>query len=229
MLFPLKFAAVSAIAGAIILMLSTVLHPFEADPGDAAAAFAEYADDNLWVATHLSQLLGIALMFMGLVGLSDSLSNQRTAWLAKLGVFFGVAALATTAVLQAVDGVALKVMTDAWTNAPADQEQITFQAAMSVRQIEIGVASLVALLFGTVFVLFGCAITQSEAYPTWLGWLGIIGGLGTIAGGLTTAVSGFSTTAMTIAAPFDLILVIWMAVIGILMWRRAVQRGRNFV
>lgn len=123
MLLPLKFAAATAIAGAVLLMLGTALHPLEADPGDAAAAFAEYAGDDLWVISHLGQFLGVALLFIGLVGLSDSLRGQTSAWLARLGVFFGVAALATAAVLQAVDGVALKVMVDAWTNAEGEQSR----------------------------------------------------------------------------------------------------------
>jgi hypothetical protein len=71
-----------------------------------------------------------------------------------------------------------------------------------------------------VFVLFGSAVALSETYPNWLGWFGLIGGIGTIAGGLTTAAAGFSNTAMIIAMPFNVILVIWMAVLGLLMWRR---------
>ncbi len=60
MLVPLKFAAVTAIAGAIVLMLGTVMHPLEDDPGDAAAAFAGCAEDDLWAATHLGQFVGVA-------------------------------------------------------------------------------------------------------------------------------------------------------------------------
>ncbi len=90
-----------------------------------------------------------------------------------------------------------------------------------MRQIETGVASFMALLFGSSLVLFASAVALSTNYPTWLGWLGIGGGIGTIAGGLSVAFTGFSMTAMNVAMPFNLILVIWMVVIGILMWRRA--------
>ena len=220
MLLPLKFAAAAAVAGAVLLMLGTALHPLEADPADAAAAFAEYAGDDLWVASHLGQFLGVVLIFIGLVGLSDSLRGQSTEWVTRLGIFFGVAAVATAAVLQAVDGVALKVMVDTWAESEAEQKQIAFQGAMAVRQIEVGLASFSALLFGTVFVLFGSAVALSETYPNWLGWFGLIGGIGTIAGGLTTAAAGFSNIAMIIAMSFNVILVIWMAVLGLLMWRR---------
>ena len=138
-----------------------------------------------------------------------------------LGVFVGVAALAMSAVLQAVDGIALKLMVDDWVSASEGQKQSAFQATLAVRRIEIGVASFMALLFGSALALFASAVAFSTIYPTWLGWLGIGGGIGTIAGGLLTMFSGFSTTAMNVAMPFNIILVVWMVVIGVLMWRRA--------
>ena len=64
-------------------------------------------------------------------------------------------------------------------------------------------------------------MAKSTAYPTWLGWLGLAGGVGTVVGGLLTAFTGFSMTAMSVAMPFALILVIWMVAIGFLMWRRS--------
>ena len=218
---PLKLGAVTAIAGAIILMAGTMLHPLGADPGDPVAAFIEYAANDLWIGSHLSQFLGVAMMFVGLVALNDSLKGEPFAYLAKLGVFVGVAALAITAVLQAVDGIALKLMVDDWVSASEGQKQSAFQATLAVRRIEIGVASFMALLFGSALALFASAVAFSTIYPTWLGWLGIGGGIGTIAGGLLTMFSGFSTTAMNVAMPFNLILVVWMVVIGVLMWRRA--------
>ena len=163
------------------------------------------------------------MMFIGLVALGDSLKDARWAWLARLGVFVGVAALATTAVLQAVDGVALKVLVDAWASAAEEHKQSAFQAALAARQIEVGVASFVALLFGTVFIFFGIAMALSNGYPRWLGWVGALGGFGTMAGGLLVAFTGFSATAMNVVMPFNLIVVIWMVSMGVLMWRRASQ------
>ena len=177
---PLKLGAVSAVAGAIVLMVGTMLHPLGADPGDPVVAFAEYAADDLWIGSHLSQFLGVAMMFVGLVALNDSLKDESSAWLARLGLFVGVAALATTAMLQAVDGIALKAMVDDWVSASEEQRQSAFQAALAVRRIETGVASIMALLFGSALALFASAVAFSTIYPTWLGWLGIAGGIGTI-------------------------------------------------
>ena len=50
-----------------------------------------------------------------------------------------------TTALKAVDGVALKVMVDAWAVAPAAQKEAAFYAAFAVRQVEIGLASVLSL------------------------------------------------------------------------------------
>lgn len=68
--------AICAIAGSVLFFLGTYLHPMEADPNDAAAAFAEYAADRLWVASHLAQLIGVALIVAALLTLSRESLNK---------------------------------------------------------------------------------------------------------------------------------------------------------
>jgi hypothetical protein len=217
----LRTGSAAAIVGVLALLIATMLHPMMADPGDPVAAFSEYAADRWWVATHLGQFLGVALTFVGICALVRSLQDDPLGWLANLALLVAVAALAAAAVLQAVDGVALKVMVDHWAAAPAAQKQSAFEAAFAVRQIEVGVASFTALLFGTAVVLLGIALTASAYYPTWLGWLGVIGGGGTAAGGVLMAFTGFSHAATNLMMPFNVALLAWMVAAGILMWRRA--------
>src|SRR5262245_26217814 len=57
-----KIASTSAIAGSALLLIGTWLHPMPDDPNQAVEAFTAYAADRLWVASHLTQLVGIALM-----------------------------------------------------------------------------------------------------------------------------------------------------------------------
>ena len=58
----LKLGAVCAVLGAVVLFIGTSLHPMKADPNDPVEAFPEYAADELWVASHLTQLAGVALI-----------------------------------------------------------------------------------------------------------------------------------------------------------------------
>ena len=100
----LRIGGAAAVVGATLLFIGTFLHPAQADPNDALAAFQEYAADDLWVASHLTQFFGFALIVAGLVALSRSLSTGVTAGLARLAVAGSVASLALVAVMQAVDG-----------------------------------------------------------------------------------------------------------------------------
>jgi hypothetical protein len=47
----------------------------KADPNDALAAFAEYAADHFWVASHLTQLLGVTLIVAALLVLGQQLEG----------------------------------------------------------------------------------------------------------------------------------------------------------
>jgi hypothetical protein len=106
-----RISLITAIAGAILLLVGTYLHPMSADPNAPVAAFTEYAADRYWLASHLMQLLGVTLIVATLVLLSRRLAEGAAAW-AALGMAGAIASLAVTAALQAVDGVALKVMVD---------------------------------------------------------------------------------------------------------------------
>src|SRR5206468_10518867 len=64
-----RIGAVAAMSGAVTLFVATLLHPMSADPNDPPAAFAEYAADRLWVASHLGQFLGVAALGVALVAL----------------------------------------------------------------------------------------------------------------------------------------------------------------
>jgi uncharacterized membrane protein (DUF485 family) len=219
---PPRLGAAAAIAGALLLVPATMLHPMGADPSDAAAAFAEYADDKRWVASHLGQFFGVVLMFVGLTAFADTLRESPWAWLARLGVYFGVAALAGAAVLQAVDGVALKRMVDAWAAAPVDQRQSALSASLAVRHIEIGAAAYSRLLYGIAVSAFSCASVASAKYPNWLACLGLAGGLGTFVAGILTAYTGFSATTMAVGMAADLIVMAWICIASYLMWRQSV-------
>ena len=189
----LRIGGAAAVVGAILLFIGTFLHPAQADPNDALAAFQEYAADDLWVASHLTQFFGFALIVAGLVALSRSLSTGVTAGLARLAVAGAVASLALVAVMQAVDGVALKVMVDSWVKAPPADKPVAFQAAVAL----------------------------SHTYPKWLGWLAVISGVAVSLGGITTAYTGFSGLAMKINMPASSVLLVWLIIVGVLMWRRA--------
>jgi len=216
-----RLGAVAAAVGALVLIASTMLHPSDADPGHAPAAFAEYATDTLWVWSHVGQFAGIAALGAALVALAGTLEPGRASNWGRVAVVGATASVAGAAALQAVDGVALKSMVDRWAAAIGQEQRIAFEAALAVRQIEIGLASLVSILFGLTWSLYGIAVLRSSRYPKWLGAVGLAGGLGTVTGGIVQASTGFSGLAMTISMTASSLLLIWMISIAVHMWRLA--------
>jgi hypothetical protein len=191
-----------------------------ADPHDSVAAFTEYAADHLWVASHLIQLAGVVLMVAALLVLARELNAGRSGAWSRVGAAGAIASLAIAAALQAVDGVALKVMVDAWAAASGTQKEIAFQAAFAVRQVEVGFASMFSLLMGLTVTVFGVALLVGRTYRKWMGGLAIIGGVLTTIGGVVIAYTGFSGLAMSINMPASSVLLAWMLTLGVLMWRR---------
>jgi len=88
MRYTFRRASVAAFGGALLLFGGTILHPSGADPNDAVAAFSEYADDQWWIASHLMQLLGLALIVCALIQLSRLLASGSArgfAWIGAAG------------------------------------------------------------------------------------------------------------------------------------------------
>jgi hypothetical protein len=212
--------AACAIAGAGLLFFGTFLHPMHADPNDSVAAFAEYAADRLWIASHLMQLAGVASMVVALLLLAQQLELRRRSDVTRIAAAGAIASLALAAALQAVDGIALKTMVDAWAEAPAPQKESAFRAAFAVRQIEVGLASMFCLSIGMTAAVFGVALLSDGFYPKWFSGLAIVGGLPTAAAGIVIAYTGFSRLAMAINMPANFLLLLWMLVLGWFMWAK---------
>ncbi len=184
-----KAGATCAIAGAALLCAGTYLHPMEANPNEPVAAFTEYAADDFWIASHLMQLAGVASMVAALLCLTTVLEVRRGSGIARVAAGGAIASLALAAALQAVDGIALKNMVDAWAAAPASQKGEVFHAAFAVRQIEVGLASMAILSFGLTTTLYGVALIGARIYPTWFVALAMASGVPMIASSVVMAYS----------------------------------------
>ena len=163
----LRLSAVLLVAGLLLSLAAGQLHPARENPNDHPAVFAEYAADPGWTAVHLGQFAGMALIVAGLLALYFSLDLPpgTTGWVARLGAVSSSIALGLYAVLQAVDGVALKRAVDAWVAAPEAEKAARFASAEAVRWLEEAVRSYQDILLGLAFVLLGAALVRIGAGP----------------------------------------------------------------
>ncbi|HSA75052.1 MAG TPA: hypothetical protein VLE21_02575 [Candidatus Nitrosocosmicus sp.] len=193
----LIFGSISFIAGAIIMILSTMIHPSGEDPFNHPLVLAEYAHSELWVGIHIGQFVGTMMVFLGgFVTIYRLLTNSEssiTSLLGLIGFAFAIVTASTFAILQAVDGVALKFAVDSWMASSGQEEKDTiFRVAEGIRWTEYGVNSVFRLLQGTVAIIFGLAIAKSIIVNRWIGVGGVIIGLITLMAGVEVSYSAFA-------------------------------------
>ncbi len=232
----LRMGSIAFLAGMVIFLVSTILHPGREDPTNHPLVFAEYAEDELWVASHIGQFAGGMLAFAGgFIALFRLLSRSEsgiTSALAWMGLAATIAAGSALAVLQAVDGIALKIAVDTWyaiaPSPSADdggEKAIAFRVAEGIRWTEIAANSFFRILQGSVGIIFGVAIAVSaKTLSRWIGALGVFAGVATIILGVRVAYVGFATVGSIEDTVSTWTYLAWVVILGIFMWRKTTAK-----
>lgn len=219
-----KIGSVCAIAGALLAAVGNILHPVTPrdDPVGVARVIAE---SDAWTLIHEVIILGVILMFLGLIAIGASIGGGASEALGRLGVY--AAAVGTTLGLATVilDGVGAKQLADQWAAAPEATKADALSLVSMNETLNFALAGLFNLSFaGVPFILLGFAVALNDVYPRWLGWIAVFAGLGSVAAGLVQAFTGEPTVAslvLTIIGPT--IISLWVLVMGVLMGRRATR------
>jgi hypothetical protein len=216
----IRLAGTLLIAGMVSNFVVSAFHPFTEDPNDHPAVFTEYATDDGWKAVHFGQFATGVIIVAGLIVLYQALARTgRVDTVARLAVAGAVATIAAAAVLQAVDGVALKEAVEAWANAPVSEKAAALRDAEIVRWMEWAANSYFRLLQGITVLLYGLAVAWSAIFSKWLGWIGVLAGLGYMAVGVIVGYDGFSEASLIVGPATDLLFFIVAAGIAATGWR----------
>jgi hypothetical protein len=187
----LRLAGGLLLGGFLVYFIATRFHP-SGDENSHPVIFAKYAASDPWVVVHFGQFTGMVLALAGFAVLARLLQlRDQTPLLARWGYATTVATAATHAILQAVDGVALKQNVDAWAAASGTQKTILFSDAETVRWIEWGLQSYFRLLLGLTFVLIGVALARTGITARWIALAGALGGLLFATVGIAVGHNGF--------------------------------------
>jgi hypothetical protein len=241
----LRMGSISFLAGLAIAVVSTfIFHP--SGTGEELMnnpfIFAVYAEDDLWIGTHIGQFAGLLLIYAGgfvalfrLLSRSDSGTTIASA-LAWFGFVTSILTASALTILQAVDGIALKIAVDTWYAIPSSpspsseagngggrgggEKATALRVAEGLRWTEWGIQAYYRMLQGAVAIIFGVAIAKSAILSRWIGAVGIAAGVTGIAGGVITAYVGFSSVRDPVADLSTLLLYPWIVILGIFMWRK---------
>jgi hypothetical protein len=231
----LRMGSIAFFAGLVIAVVSTfVFHP--SGTGEELMnnpfIFRVYAEDPFWIASHIGQFAGILLIFAGgFVALHRLLvksgSGTTASALSWLGLVTAIITASAFTILQAVDGIALKIAVDTWNALPPDEEErkaVYLGVAEGLRWTEWGTQAYYRMLSGAVALIFGVAIAKSTLLARWIGPVGIAAGVVSIAAGVVTAYVGFSSVRDPVADLSTLIFYPWLVILGIFMWRKTREK-----
>lgn len=196
-----KVGAAAAVVGLVVYTASAVLHPWT-PPYHTEAAFADYAVESGWALYHLGELLGILLMTAAVMALAWRLRSGASGVWAALGAAAMLLCAGVYAIFTAVDGVALGIMVRRWADAGPEHQELLYETAFAVRQVEGGLFSVQWLMFGIAAGLFAAAFfTSDEArlqgrWMGFMGWLSATASIGAIAFAVVQAQTGYTDLSM---------------------------------
>ena len=222
----LTVGLIAAVVGVLVEVAMGFLHPSHAQPNNSVAAFEEYSHSQDWTYVHLGQFAGTLLVVIAIVAIARTLSGQpgMAGAMAVVGAVTGVLIGAVFAVQMAVDGVALKGTVDTWAHAStAADRSAAFLVADGVRWIEKALSSFFHLLNGTTLLALGLSVLFGQMTRRWLGWAGVVAGIGFLVGGVITSRTGFSPDASRVLTPALLLSVVFLIGTAVSL-RRAARR-----
>lgn len=191
-------------------------------PSGAEDALSYVAGRLDWQAVHLGAVICALLWVAAFVALASSISHGVAGALGRLAVASIALGAAVAVVDFSVDGYALRGLAKAWASAPAAQKGELVRSGQTLLLVLSGTFCMyVSFLFGLPFLLGGLAVAFSRAYPAWLGWVGAVAGTGSLVSGMAFFLDAGLVPDVLVFALFLPVVNLWLAVMGVLMWRRA--------
>lgn len=219
-----RIGAVAAFLGLVVYATSMVLHP-GTPPHETRAAFEHYAREGYWGVIHLAELLGILLMSSAALALSWRLRRGKAGVWAVLGGAAMVVFSAVYAVFAAVDGVGIGVLVRRLAAAGSNND-VLFEAAFAVRQVEAGLFALQWFMFGVATAMYSAAFSTTPSDGRGaiaMAAFSAAASMGTLAFAVVQAQTGFSETSMAFQAGLYL-GVVWVVAVGVFLIRSPVGR-----
>lgn len=215
----LRIGAVGAVVGTVLQVAAGTSQT--AQLGTADLALASLAGQQAWVWPLIYLAFIVGALFW--VGALMALAMTLTGGVAWALVRLALAAAIVGVTLHVVDGVfnaaVLEGVARDWVTAPAAEQAALLQQGDLVLRIREGTwAGVITLYHGLPFVLAGLAVAASRSYPAWLGWIGFLGGAGSLVVGLAII---FGAAPAGLAVPFAVVLSVFMVVLGWQLWTRA--------
>jgi hypothetical protein len=206
----------AAIVGAVVALVTNLLHPRISEYGDYIGAELQVVrDSDGWLAIHLGVLLGSLLIVLGLFAFARSLKGGPAEGWARLAIGSLLIAAPVTVMTLMVDGYATKAIADVTAEASSG-------AGVAVAEIAWALfMGLIITFLGITPMLFGVAVAVDGRYPVLLGWGAALLGAVCVVDGVVGTVAGPSGAFFIVFTVASGLLTLWVLVLGVYLGRRA--------
>lgn len=219
----LRIGAVCAIAGAVVSVAAGMGFGNLTNEYGTEAVLRAIATRPRWYwpTVHLGFIVGAFLWIGAFVALAVSLKRGASWALGWLGVAAIVVGAAIHAADSSISGVGLAALAGAWAAAPAPEQPNLLRTGDALLHVLHGTwPSVHSFFHGLPFILAGGAVALGTGYPRWLGLVGIVGGTGSLVGGVLLFF-GAPLGSERLFILFAQLVSVWMVAMGALMWRLA--------
>jgi hypothetical protein len=203
-----RWIATGLAVGTVLYIVPSALHGNP--PIESAELTLRYvAERPSWRLVHL---LNIAAVLIWAVSLG-ALGSRLTGTAPTIGRAAGIVLTATTAVFAiyfSIHAMALPVAAERFASGTGEPSQILTQTE-SVLLVLGATAFIAQAMLGLAVLLYGLAVATSDRLPTWLGWLGALGGGGWLAGAVLID--------FAVIVPFTVVSWAWMLVLAMALLR----------
>lgn len=217
----LKFGGTLAVIGGLGYFVTLLVH------GDLPDQSTEIALEHIagrpeWRTLKLALIASVLCWLGAYTALVRTLPSGLSNLLGQWAVSISIVGVAIVVVEYAIIGHALKEVADTWiaTRETGSEENLRMAAIMLA--ISGGLFhSFVAWVLGLPYILFGAAVILGSGYPRWMGWIAVVAGSGALLAGSTRFLGIELVPFPLLYGGFIIPLNLWLAAMGVLMWRRA--------
>lgn len=217
----LKIGGALAVVGGLGYFLTLLVHGDLPDH-TTAAALEHVAGRAEWPALKLLLIVFVLCWVGAFAALAETLTRPSSRFVGRLALLLLTLGATLVVVEYSILGYGFKEIADAWAVASGPERE----ARLLVGEALLGVSgglflSFLAWLIGLPYVLIGLAVARDDAFPPWLGWTAVAAGAGALMSGTTRFLGLELVPFPVIFGGFVIPLTLWLAAMGVIMWRRA--------
>ncbi|KIA60466.1 DUF4386 family protein [Nocardia vulneris] len=204
-----RWAAGVLLVGTLLYILPSALHGNP--PIESASATLEYVRARpSWRLGHLVNIAAVIVWAFGFAALARVAGTP--VWARQLlGLVFATAA-ATFAVYFSLHAFGLPTAAEQYFDTGANRAAI-LERTETILIVLGSIAFTAQALLGAAVLLAGYVLTRSVRLSGWLGWVGVVAGLGWLVGALLVE--------FAVVVPFTILTWVWTVVVAIGAWRAA--------